>query len=69
MYVVDDNAILDAAMDSVSSKKVRDRLKKGGSVDNLVGDTVSEYMKFHKIGLKVIILLEKHSKKRITPVL
>lgn len=55
IYIAEDTAILDAAMDSFSSKKVREKLKNGLSVDNLVGDTVAEYLKFHKIGPKVLL--------------
>ena len=54
LLVAEDSAILDASMDSVSSRKVRDRLKKLQSVEHLVGDTIAEYFKVHKIGEKMI---------------
>ena len=53
IYIVEDTAILDSAMDSFSSKKVREMIKKGLTVENLVGDTIASYIKFHKIGLKM----------------
>jgi nicotinic acid mononucleotide adenylyltransferase len=53
LYIAEDSAILDATMDSVSAKKVREKLMLGLPVDTLVGDTVSEYLRVHKIGLKV----------------
>ena len=53
IYIAEDSAILDASMDSVSSKKVREKLIKGQNVETLVGDTVAEYLKVHKIGPKV----------------
>jgi nicotinic acid mononucleotide adenylyltransferase len=59
IYIAEDTAILDAAMDSFSSKKVREKLKNGLSVDNLVGDTVAGYLNFHRIGQKVCIFFSK----------
>ena len=53
IYIAEDTAILDAAMDSFSSKKVREMIKKGQPVENLVGDTIASYLKYHKIGLKM----------------
>lgn len=56
LYIAEDVAILDATMDSVSAKKVREKLMLGLSVDTMVGDTVAEYLKVHKIGAKVMFL-------------
>jgi nicotinic acid mononucleotide adenylyltransferase len=53
LYIAEDAAILDATMDSVSAKKVRERLMAGLSIDTMVGDTVAEYLKVHRIGSKV----------------
>ena len=57
IFIAEDSAILDASLEAVSSKKVREKLKNGDSVEHLVGNTVVDYIKFHKIDLKVFFLL------------
>ena len=51
--IVEDNAIIDAALDVVSSKKVREKLRSGENVQHLVGSKVGDYCSFNKIGLKM----------------
>ena len=40
-------------MDIVTSRKVRDKIREGKPIDQLVGDTVEHYALSHKLGLKV----------------
>jgi len=68
IHIVEDTAILDAAMDSFSSRKVRERIKKGLKVDSLVGDTIAAYIKFHKIGLKMMKIEEWDEEEKRLPV-
>lgn len=51
--IVEDSAVIDAALDVVSSKKVREKLRSGESIQHLVGSRVEEYCAFNKIGLKM----------------
>jgi len=53
LHVAEDTAILDTSMDMVSSRRVRDKLKAGEPVEQLVGDSVASYFKAHRIGPKV----------------
>jgi nicotinic acid mononucleotide adenylyltransferase len=53
IFVVEDAAVIDAALDVVSSRKVRERLKADESVDHLVGSKIAEYCAANKIGIKV----------------
>ena len=53
VYVAEDTAILDASMDQVSAKKVRDKLKAGKDVEDLVGHAINEYILHHRIAQKV----------------
>ena len=52
-HVAEDSAILDASLDVVTSRKVRDKLKAGKSVEQLVGAYINEYVVKHKIGSKM----------------
>jgi nicotinic acid mononucleotide adenylyltransferase len=51
--VVEDEAILDCSMDIITSKEVRDRIKKGANVANLMGGVAEEYLQYHKMGAKM----------------
>lgn len=51
--IIEDNAVIDAALDVVSSKKVREKLRSGESVQHLVGSKVEDYCVFNKIGPKM----------------
>jgi hypothetical protein len=53
IYIVEDSAVLDASLDIVSSKKVRERLRNGESVHHLVGNRIADYCNNNKIGAKV----------------
>lgn len=50
---MEDTAILDASMDVITSRKVRDRLRQGQSVEQLVGEKIAEYAQIHHLGQKV----------------
>jgi hypothetical protein len=51
--VVEDNAILDASFDMVTSRKVRDKIKANETVETLVGAKIQEYCLLHKLGPKM----------------
>ncbi len=51
--VVEDTAILDASLDMVTSRKVREKMKNYESVENLVGAKINEYIMIHRLGAKV----------------
>jgi nicotinic acid mononucleotide adenylyltransferase len=51
--MVEDSAILDASLDQVTSRKVRDKIKLGESVEQLVGSTINDYVVSHRIQQKV----------------
>mmetsp|Transcript_45153 Transcript_45153/g.78862 ORF Transcript_45153/g.78862 Transcript_45153/m.78862 type:complete len:705 (-) Transcript_45153:156-2270(-) len=51
--VVEDTAILDASLDIITSRKVRDKMKAGLSVEQLVGEKINEYVQIHKLGPKM----------------
>jgi hypothetical protein len=53
LWTVEDTAILDASMDIVTSRKVRNKLKAGQSVEQLVGGKVQEYMNSLRLGAKM----------------
>lgn len=57
IHVVEDNAILDASLDIVTSRKVRDKIKAGESVEHLVGGKINEYILMHQLGPKVILII------------
>ena len=67
IYIVEDTAILDTAMDSFSSRKVREMIKKGQPVETLVGDTIASYLKYHKVGLKMNKVEEWEENERKLP--
>lgn len=50
---VEDTAILDASMDIITSRKVRDKMKLGHSVEQLVGEKINDYVQIHHLGQKV----------------
>ena len=64
--IVEDNAVVDAALDVVSSRKVRDRLRAGEAVAHLVGSRIAQYCNEHRIAPKVrayciiMVLLVRH---------
>jgi nicotinic acid mononucleotide adenylyltransferase len=53
VHIVEDSAILDASLDMVTSRKVRDKIKNNESVEQLVGGKINEYVNFHRFGPKV----------------
>lgn len=57
IYIGEDTAIIDSSMDQVSAKKVRDKLKAGKDVEDLVGHAVNEYLIHHRIAHKVTLYL------------
>ena len=65
IYIADDTAILDASMDLVSAKKVRNKLKAGESISNLVGTKMSDYFILHKIREKMIGVEEWEEEEKL----
>jgi nicotinic acid mononucleotide adenylyltransferase len=53
IWIVEDTAILDASFDVVTSRRVRDNIKAGTSVDGLVGKKVQDYIIAERLGPKV----------------
>lgn len=53
LSVVEDDAILDCSMDIITSKEVREKIKKGTNVAHLMGGVAEEYLQFHNIGNKM----------------
>jgi len=53
IWVIEDTAILDASMDLVSSRNVREKIKNGDDIADMVGDTIQAYVRNHKIGEKM----------------
>lgn len=53
IHVVEDSAILDASLDQVTSRKVRDKIKMGDSVEQLVGSKINDYVMAHRVQQKV----------------
>ena len=53
VYIVDDDALLSTALDSVSSTKVRRRLIEGKATAAIVSEAVDAYLREEKIGGKV----------------
>lgn len=56
IHVVEDSAILDASLDQVTSRKVRDKIKQGESVEQLVGSKINDYVNQHHLQQKVMIM-------------
>lgn len=52
-WCVEDTAVLDAAMDIVTSRKVREKIRSGGNIASLVGDAIDLYARTHKLGPKM----------------
>jgi len=67
IYLVEDNAILDNSIDIVTSRKVRDKIKAGETIDNLVGDVVSNYVNNQRIGLKMNGIEEWNEEEKSLP--
>lgn len=44
---------MDASMDIITSRKVRDKMKLGHSVEQLVGEKINDYVQIHHLGQKV----------------
>ena len=53
IWCVEDTAVLDASMDVVTSRKVRDKVRAYGSVEALVGTAIDQYFRLHNIGAKM----------------
>ena len=53
IHVAEDTAILDASIDTVTSRTVREKIKANESVSHLVGEKINEYIAINRIGPKV----------------
>ena len=56
IWIAEDAAMIDASMDIVSSREVRQKVRRKKSVKHLVGGLIDAYFKDHLIGAKVRIL-------------
>jgi len=52
IHIVEDSAILDAAFDQVTSRKVREKIKLGQSVETYLGAKINEYVNVNRFGAK-----------------
>jgi len=50
---VEDTAVLDASMDIVTSRKVRENMRKGRSIEVLAGTAIDQYVRNHDLGKKM----------------
>jgi nicotinic acid mononucleotide adenylyltransferase len=53
LWLAEDTAILDASMETVSSRKVREAIKKNSPLEHLVGGVIAEYFRVNRIPQKV----------------
>jgi len=53
IWCVEDTAVLDATMDVVTSRKVRDKIRAYSSVETLVGTAIDQYCRLHNLGAKM----------------
>jgi nicotinic acid mononucleotide adenylyltransferase len=53
VFVVEDSAILDASLDAVTSRTVREKMKGNESVEYLVGSKINDYVNAHRLQAKV----------------
>lgn len=53
LHIVEDAAVIDASLDVVSSKKVRERLRAGDAVTHLVGQRIAQYCSDQRLGAKM----------------
>lgn len=65
--LVEDTAVLDANLDVVSSRKVRDRLRAEADVSHLVGDRIALYCVEQRIGPKMNGLEEWSTEEKALP--
>lgn len=53
IHCVEDTAVLDASMDIVTSRKVRENMRKERSIETLAGRAIDEYVRNHELGKKM----------------
>jgi hypothetical protein len=53
IWIAEDTAILEASMDIVTSREVRNNIRENKSIKHLVGDQIDNYFKQHRIGAKM----------------
>ena len=53
IWCVEDTAVLDASMDVVTSRRVRDKVRSYASVETLVGTAIDQYFRQHAVGAKM----------------
>ncbi|KAJ1430226.1 hypothetical protein B484DRAFT_449007 [Ochromonadaceae sp. CCMP2298] len=66
IIVVEDTAILDASLE-VTSRRVRDKVKAGESVRELVGERINDYVVRHRLGAKMNGLEKWEEKEKALP--
>jgi len=67
-WCVEDTAVLDATMDIVTSRKVREKIRAGGNIAPLVGDAIDLYARTHKLGPKMSGAEEWGDEEKLLPV-
>jgi nicotinic acid mononucleotide adenylyltransferase len=53
IWPVEDTAVVDASMDVITSRRVRENVRSGSSVEHLVGTAIDQYFRMHHIGPKM----------------
>ena len=68
IWCVEDTAVLDATMDVVTSRKVREQIRAGGNIAPLVGDAIDLYVRTHRLGPKMSGQEEWGDEEKLLPV-
>eukprot|EP00605_Chrysophyceae_sp_TOSAG23-4_P002463 GSChrysophyteH1.ASY1.ANO1.2722.1 assembled CDS len=68
IHCVEDTAVLDATMDIVTSRRVREKIRAGANIAPLVGDAINQYAKTHKLGPKMLGQEEWSEEEKKLPV-
>lgn len=69
LHIVEDSAILDLSMDIISSRKVREKIRRLEDVNTFVGDSANEYIKVHNLSEKMNGEIEwNDEEKRLVPI-
>jgi nicotinic acid mononucleotide adenylyltransferase len=64
---VEDTAVLDASMDIVTSRKVRENMRKGRSIEALAGTAIDLYVRNHDLGKKMTGEEEYNDEEKAMP--
>ena len=67
IFPVEDTAVVDASMDVITSRRVRENVRGGSSVEHLVGTAIDQYFRLHRIGQKMAGIEEWTEEERRLP--